>query len=668
LAPSLRRALLLLGSSALVLAAAGTGPLAVQAAPMNWNHLTNMQKRLASGALELALAPNVAAGAAIAISPGGGIEVNPDALDNLPTPGGFTAAPGGSGPSGGPNYTPAAGGQCSQRLGSNVKVNQNCINLTDPSLQGRGQAQNETSIAIDPMNPQHILASQNDYRRGDGNCYGAYSLDNGRTWNDTTIPMSFTRGTAFGASREYWQAGGDTSVAWDTKGNAYFSCQMFNRGLSASPNPDQSSAFYVFRSTGNFGASWNFPGRPVTEYNDVAGLGAVLEDKQLLTVDNHVGSPFQDRVYVTWTEFAADGTGYIWESFSKDYGEHFGARHLVSTNSSLCTLTYALPTPQGSCNENQFSQPFTGSDGALYVVFDNYNNTPKGNDNRNQVLLAKSVDGGATFAAPVKVSDYYDLPDCLAYQGKDAGRACVPEKSGSTDSSFRAANYPSAKVNPTDPSQVVVTIGSYINKHSKESNGCVPAGFAASGNNAYTGVKTPGACNNDILISVSEDGGATFTGTTADPRTEAVVTTGSRQATTDQFWQWADFTKDGTLAVSYYDRQYGSDETNGYSDVSLSTSNNLEEFSTKRVTSGSMPPPTQFAGAFYGDYSGLAAWNDAHPLWADTRDPELFLCPGTGTPTAAPRVCTADHLSGFSTNLVANDQNIYTASVAVSSR
>jgi hypothetical protein len=669
LTPSLRRAFLLLGSFALVLAAAGTGPLAVQAAPMNWSHLTNMQKRLASGALELALAPNVAAGTASAISPSTGSDVNADALDNLPTPGGFTAAPGGSGTSGGANYTPAGSGQCSQRLGNNVKVNQNCINLTDPSLQGRGQAQNETSIAIDPMNPQHILASQNDYRRGDGNCYGAYSLDNGRSWNDTTIPMSFTRGTAFGAARQYWQAGGDTSVAWDTKGNAYLSCQVFNRGFPTSPNPDQSSAFYVFRSTGNFGASWNFPGRPVTEYSDVTGIGAVLEDKQLLTVDNHAGSPFQDRVYVTWTEFAADGSAYIWESFSKDYGEHFSARHLVSGNSSLCTLTYGVGTPQGSCNENQFSQPFTGSDGALYVVFDNYNNTPKGADNRNQVLLAKSVDGGATFAAPVKVSDYYDLPDCLAYQGKDAGRACVPEKSGSTDSVFRATNYPSAKVNPTDPSQVVVTLGSYINRHSKESNGCVPAGIsAATGNNLYTGVKTPGACNNDILISISEDGGATFTGTTADPRTEAVVTTGSRQATTDQFWQWADFTKDGTLAVSNYDRQYGSDETNGYSDVSLSTSGNLEEFGTKRVTSGSMPPPTQFGGLFYGDYSGLAAWTDAHPLWADTRDPELFLCPGTGTPTAAPQVCTANHLAGFSTNLVANDQNIYTASVAVSSR
>src|SRR5437868_2906527 len=159
------------------------------------------------------------------------------------------------------SYFPRGSDSCPVNLSSNIKVNQNCLNLTDPDLQGRAQAENETSIAQDPNNPNHIIASYNDYRRGDGNCYGAYSLDKGRTWNDTTIPMSFTRGNAFNnAPRQYWQAGGDTSVAWDTKGNAYFDCQVFNRGNAAAANPDQSSAIYVFRSTQNFGASWNFSG------------------------------------------------------------------------------------------------------------------------------------------------------------------------------------------------------------------------------------------------------------------------------------------------------------------------------------------------------------------------------------------------------------------------
>ncbi|MGI8801695.1 MAG: hypothetical protein ACR2KV_05905 [Solirubrobacteraceae bacterium] len=129
------------------------------------------------------------------------------------------------------NYFPTGTGECSQLLGSNVKVNQNCLNLTDPDLQGRAQAQNEMSIAQDPSRSTHLVASFNDYRRGDGQCGAAWSVDGGHQWNDSAVPMSFTRGGPFGgAARQCWQAGGDTSVAWDTKGNAYLSCQVFQRG------------------------------------------------------------------------------------------------------------------------------------------------------------------------------------------------------------------------------------------------------------------------------------------------------------------------------------------------------------------------------------------------------------------------------------------------------
>ncbi|MCA1832763.1 MAG: glycoside hydrolase [Actinobacteria bacterium] len=513
-------------------------------------------------------------------------------------------------------YFPRGSGDCSTNLQSNIKVNQNCLNLSDPDLQGRAQAQNETSIAQDPNNPNHIIGSYNDYRRGDSTCGVSWSTDKGRTWNDATMPTSFTRGNAFGAAREYWQGGGDTSVAWDTKGNAYLSCQVFNRGDAVSPNQDQSSAFYVYRSTGNGGASWNFPGRPVRESNDEQATGnQPFLDKQLMTVDNHVGSPFQDRVYVTWTEFASDGSAYIWEAYSADYAEHFSDPVLVSADSNYCTNTFGAGTAHGRCNENQFSQPFTSPDGTLYVTWANYNNQASvGNDNRYQILIAKSVDGGQTFSPPQKVSDFYELPECATYQGgKDAGRACVPEKGPTSNSYFRATNYPSGSVNPTQPNQVVVTLGSYINRHSNESNGCVPAGFGPFGNPQYTGVKTPGACNNDIIVSISNDAGTTFSGTAADPRTEPVATTAPGQATTDQWFQWATFTKTGKLAVSYYDRQYGDDETTGYS---------------------------------------------------DTRNPELFACRDAGgNISLPPSVCT-----GSADNApIANDQDAYIAANAVPS-
>jgi hypothetical protein len=635
---------------------------------VSYTNMTTMQRRLLSGLAELELNPRNAAllnranqSAAGAIKLSSLVDVSAQHPKN---------------------YYPSSNGACPMKLGDNVKVNQNCLNLSDTDLQGRGQTNNETSIAQDPNNPRHLVASDNDYVRGDGNCGSIYSLDNGQTWTDVTVPTSFTRGQpTYGAAREYWGGGGDTSVAWDTKGNAYLSCQLFNRGQPTTPNPDASSSLVVFRSTQNNGASWNFPARPAVEANDLTGTGAPFEDKQLLTVDNHVGSPFQDRVYVTWTEFAATGSAYIWEVYSSDYGQTFSPRHLVSADSPLCVNNFGVGAEQGNCNQNQFSQPFTGPDGALYVTWSNFNNatghpigdddgeggdsanrnsaTVDPNDNHNQILVAKSTDGGNTFSAPVKVADYYDLPDCATYQdGKDLGRSCVPEKGSTTNSFFRAVNYPVGAVNPKHPNQVAITIGSYINKYSNEANGCAPAGFNPNtGLNLYTGVKTAGACNNDILLSVSRDGGQTFTGTTTGPRELTTVNQDGRQKTSDQWWPWTVFTNEGRLAVAYYDRQYGSDENTGFSDVSLSGSDDLAHFGSVRATSSSMPAPTQFAGVFFGDYNGLSAIdNQAHPFWADTRNPELILCPDTGTPTAPPAVCTTTAPNAS----IANDQDGFT--------
>jgi hypothetical protein len=630
-------------------------------AHMSYSRLNQIQKRIISQTLASALGP---AANTPQFAPGSDDGGGPDGAPFTPPK--SYGAPGGAS-SGANNYFPAGNGSCSSRLGSNVKVNQNCLNVSDSDLQGRGQANNETSVAQDPFATRHLVAGDNNYIRGDGTCGAHYSLDGGSNWSDSTVPNSFTR-VASGSERQYWQAGGDTSVAWDTRGNAYMSCQLFNRGTAASPNPDQSSAFVLYRSTQNDGASWNFPGRYSTVFFDPNGTKGVLEDKALMAVDDNVRSPYRDRIYVTYTEFAADGTAYIYEAHSDDYGQTFSNRVLVSKDSPLCTNTFGAATPNGRCNENQFSDPFVGSDGNLYVVYNNFNNQPtQGTDNRYEALISKSTDGGQSFSAPVKVSDYYDLPDCDTYQGTgaDPGRACVPEKGSSTRSVFRATNYPSGQVDPRDPKRVAITFGSYINRDSNQGNGCTPAGFAADGNPTYTGVKAPGACNNKILVSLSHDAGATFTGTSTDPRREPVVTQSAGQTRTDQYWQWSAFTRQGTLAVTYYDRQYGGDETNGSSDLSLSGSRDLVAFGQTRVTSSSMPAPTEFGGPkggqFYGDYIGLAALDKAHPMWSDTRSQDLFVCPTSAKPGSPPQLCGATEPNGQQ----ANEEDIFTSTLGV---
>jgi len=636
---------------------------------MDYAHLNKIQKRIISETLASALGPQTTQARAHLVGPNSTGGTGVDGAPFTP-PKSFSPV---RKPWSTSNYFPGSGGSCSANLGGDVKVNQNCLNLSDPDLQGRGQANYEPSIAVDPFNPSHLVASDTTYVRGDETCGSYFSLNGGRTWSNTTVPNSFTSGPVGGPAREYWQAGGDTSVAWDTRGNAYISCQLFNRGSGASANADQSSAFVVFRATQNSGASWNFPGRYTTVAFDppvdpVTGTADVLEDKAMITIDDNIHSAYRDRIYVTWTEFAEDGTAYIYEVHSDDYGETWSNRVLVSASSPTCTNTVGVPTPGGTCNENQFSDPFVGKDGSLYVAWDNFNNQPtSGNNNNYQVLLAKSTDGGQSFAAPVQVSPYYDLPDCDTYQGRGAnpGHSCMPEKGASTVSVFRALNYPSGAVDPYNPNVVAVTFGSYINKDSNETNGCVPMGFATDENPLYTGVKTAGACANKILLSVSRDGGASFTGTGADPRTEALVTSSRGQTSTDQFWQSAAFTNYGKLAVDYYDRQYGDDETTGSSDVSLSGSDDLTSFGQVRVTSSPMPAPTQFGGdaggQFYGDYIGLAASEKAYPIWSDTRALELFLCPGTGASGNPPALCKANEPNGT----VANDEETFMATVGV---
>jgi len=93
---------------------------------------------------------------------------------------------------------------------------------------------------------------------------------------------------------------------------------------------------------------------------------------------------------------------------------------------------------------------------------------------------------------------------------------------------------------------------------------------------------------------------------------------------------------EGTAGRLLLHRSYGNDEQTGFSDISLSGTRNGSDFATARVTTASMPPPTEFAGGFYGDYSALSAGDVAHPVWMDTRDtasvaiptpyPELFTC------------------------------------------
>ena len=147
-----RRVLVVVVSAGLI--AAGLIPAlgnSAGAAPFNVKQLNKIQRRLISGELLTEMGgsqvtPNVI--------PGGGDEDEGPGADGAPNtpPESIGPAIGSNGlPA---NYAPTGAGACSQRLGSNVKVNQNCLNITDSDLQGRGQANNETFDLARPVQQQ----------------------------------------------------------------------------------------------------------------------------------------------------------------------------------------------------------------------------------------------------------------------------------------------------------------------------------------------------------------------------------------------------------------------------------------------------------------------------------------------------------------------------------
>ena len=423
---------------------------------------------------------------------------------------------------------------CSDRAGSNVRANQECTNTSRTDLLGRGQSQNETVAAVNPTDPDNVLFGQNDYRNGDGSCGFDYSLDGGKRFGDGLLPESFTA-PGFVAPRHYWDASGDPVVAFDSDGFAYYACLQFNRGVTSDLGGDHSGIF-VYRSA-NGGASWTFPGDPGR-----AGRRAGRCRAQRQGVDDgrhELGQPLPGPVYVTWTRYSADfSAAVINESHSTDHGVTWSAPQPISGfDAALCPVNFS-GAAAGTCDANQFSNVFTSPNGTVYVAFQNFNNAVEaGGDNHNQILIVKSTDGGATWSAPVKVADFYDLPDCFAFTGFDQFRACVPTAPLSGTSIFRATNYPSGAA--VDDDTVVIDFGSYINPHSNPTLGnCTPDGFSATtGLNLYVGVGEVGGCNNDILRSISTDGGSSFTGTTtAADELEAVSNDGD--VPTDQWWQW----------------------------------------------------------------------------------------------------------------------------------
>src|SRR5207245_5723507 len=145
--------------------------------------------------------------------------------------------------------------------------------------------QNETPIAVDPNNPNRLLAGANEPRHALAACGIYASSDGGATWNDvgegTTVPPGAV-------------AGGDPATAFGPDGTAYHVCLGFTP-LTNSTSP---TVIFVSRSTE---LKTLQPARTViaTVSGGTEPGAGCFNDKEIIAVDARRASRHRGRLYVS---------------------------------------------------------------------------------------------------------------------------------------------------------------------------------------------------------------------------------------------------------------------------------------------------------------------------------------------------------------------------------
>ena len=266
-----------------------------------------------------------------------------------------------------------------------------------------GAPQNETSIAVDPNNALRVVGSANDYvsrtwscmvgstpcsALGDGYSGTYYSNDRGTTWAGLSSDPQHLGTLIPGVTRlagGNYDAGGDPALSFDSQGHVYYAGLGFNR--ASAPNT-------VAVNKGSFAADGTLTWGPPTFINATTSP-AVFNDKEWIVADHHAGSPFRDRVYVSWTRFVFNPVkgSYVQSpialAYSSDGGATFSDPQLISGN-----VLYG-----------QGSRPVIGADGTVYVFWDG----AKRLSAYDSIWMVKSGDGGASWSKPVEVAPLADI-------------------------------------------------------------------------------------------------------------------------------------------------------------------------------------------------------------------------------------------------------------------
>ena len=244
------------------------------------------------------------------------------------------------------------------------------VTVNEENVEGL-PTQNESSIAVNPNNPNIVISSAVDYR--DNSSTWVYiSTDGGRTWENKNL------GKVNG-----WRSTNDPSVMYDNDGTAYLVHGAFPA------TGDGQNGVYINKSTDG-GITWS-EHIAVIEHTLPDDPLVYFEDKYYIEVDNSESSPFRGDLYIPWKRVtAADSATQIVMAKSTDKGETWLEPVNISDRLS------------GSSEDTTFGQSFplisTGPEGNVYAVWNH--------GIEHAVGFNKSTDGGATWGNPELIHRY----------------------------------------------------------------------------------------------------------------------------------------------------------------------------------------------------------------------------------------------------------------------
>lgn len=248
--------------------------------------------------------------------------------------------------------------------GRSVRVSFDLLAPDDGAAQPETQA--EPFLAVDPENDRNLLAGYQESRFVNGGARAltfAVSRDGGRVWREGLVPgLTLATGGRFERASDPW-------VAFGPGGRAYYVSLAFDETTPRNG---------IFVSASNDGGrSW---AEPVAVHEN---LGLDFDDKEAGVVDVGAGSPWRGRVYVCWDTVTDDRRQILRVSSSDD-----GAQ------------SWTAPTDIAATDFNIGCLPLVSPGGALHIV---WLRVARGSGAAT-LLIARSEDGGASFGEPVEIA------------------------------------------------------------------------------------------------------------------------------------------------------------------------------------------------------------------------------------------------------------------------